>query len=236
MKKLPFNLGWERSLGQSREFWIGNTNPKEPVNLPDDYIIHLPRSSDAVGGASTGFFTGGRAVYTKEFEVSEDWLGKSVLLDIDGAFMYAEVTLNGEALGVHPYGYTPWLIDLDNAIILGETNELEIVTRCIQPNSRWYTGGGIYREVNLWVGEGCFVKPWDLFVTTSEINTESAILQISAIITNASNTTAEGDFLVTVCGQTASIPVSLSAGSTCDVALDIKIPNPKLWSLILKTV
>ena len=161
MKKIPFNLNWERVIGEKRSLWQVESNPAVQVNLPDDFIINLPRKPDSIGGAATGFFTGGRAVYTKSFDVPEEWEGKTVLLDIDGAYMNAEVTLNGEALGVHPYGYTPWQINLNNAIIPGEKNDIEIVTRCIQPDSRWYSGGGLYREINLWVGESCHIRPWD---------------------------------------------------------------------------
>ncbi|MCL1820295.1 MAG: DUF4982 domain-containing protein [Oscillospiraceae bacterium] len=230
MKKVPFNLGWERAVGGSQPFWIGNTNPKTPVNLPDDFIINMPRTPDAAGGASTGFFPGERATYTKNFDVPEDWSGKSVLLDIDGAYMSAEVTLNGEALGVHPYGYTPWQLDLDNSIIHGEPNELEIVTRCVQPNSRWYSGGGLYREVNLWVGAACHIRPWDIFVTTPEVTANRAVVRVSATLTNVSKTEAQGNFTVTVCGQTASKPATVPASGTLDVELDIELLNPKLWS------
>ena len=108
MIKIPFSLGWERAIGQSKEFWLGNDNPRVKVDLPDDFIINQPRTAEAVGGASTGYFTGGRAVYTKCFEAPAEWSDKTVVLDIDGAYMNAEVTMNGEALGVHPYGYTRW--------------------------------------------------------------------------------------------------------------------------------
>ena len=74
------------------------------MDLPDDFIINQPRTAEAVGGASTGYFPGGRAVYTKCFEAPAEWSDKTVVLDIDGAYMNAEVTMNGEALGVHPYG------------------------------------------------------------------------------------------------------------------------------------
>ena len=230
MQKVPFNMNWERSVGESREFWLGDNNPKATVNLPDDYIITTPRSPDARGGASTGFFPGGRAVYTKSFDVPESWEGQSVLLDIDGAYMNAEITLNGEALGHFPYGYTPRMIDLDNAIIAGEKNDLEIVTRCVQPNSRWYSGGGLYREVNLWVGCGCHIRPWDLFVTTPEANAKHAVVHVSAVLTNISEKEADGKFSVEVCGKSASASVSVPAKGIAKAELEMSVDNPKLWS------
>ena len=230
MKKIPLNLDWKRAIGESREFWLSDSNPQVSVNLPDDFIINMPRSSDVRGGASTGYFPGGRAVYTKFFNVPEEWTDQSVILNLDGVYMNAEVTLNGEALGVHPYGYTPWQLDLKDALIPGESNELEIVTRCIQPNSRWYSGGGIYREVNLWVGAGCHIRPWDLFVTTQEVTPERATVHISAVLTNSSKVAAQGEFSVIVCGQSALLPVSVRAESTQAIELTLEVQSPKLWS------
>lgn len=230
MKKIPLNLHWERAVGESQEYWMPNKKPKTPVHLPDDFVINLPRSKDAAGGASTGFFPGGRAVYTKKFDAPEDWTDKSVLLDIDGAYMNAEAALNGEALGVHPYGYTPWLLSLDKAIIAGEENELEIVTRCIQPNSRWYSGGGLYREVSLWVGPACHIRPWDIFVTTPSVSAEQATVHIAAALTNTSETAAQGSLEVTIGGETASASVSIPAKNTKTVELTLRLSKPKLWS------
>lgn len=70
MKKVSLNIGWERSVGESASAsWLTSGNPKVTVNLPDDYIINMPRTPDSVGGAAVGFFPGGRAVYTKSFDV-----------------------------------------------------------------------------------------------------------------------------------------------------------------------
>jgi len=230
MKKIPLNHNWERAIGDSKPFWLGDTNPKETVSLPDDFIINLPRTPDAKSGASTGFFPGGRAAYYKSFDVPASWEGKSVLLDIDGAYMNAEVTLNGENLGVHPYGYTPWQLDLNKAIIPGERNDLEIVTRCIQPNSRWYSGGGLYREVNLWVGDGCHIRPWDIFVTTPEVSPENALVHVSAVLTNTTGSEACGNFSAEICGKAATKAIKVPPNGTATIELTIEITNPKLWS------
>lgn len=230
MIKIPFSLGWERAIGQSKEFWLGNDNPRVKVDLPDDFIINQPRTAEAVGGASTGYFTGGRAVYTKCFEAPAEWSDKTVVLDIDGAYMNAEVTMNGEALGVHPYGYTPWQLDLKDAIIPGEKNELEVVTRCIQPNSRWYSGGGLYREVSLWIGEACHIRPWDIAVTTAKVRDSHAVIHIEAVVTNESEKDAQGTLQIRVGETKASLPVKVAAGSTRKMESDIEVVGPVLWS------
>ena len=230
MKRIDFNRDWKRAVGAATSFWSPNKHPVTAVNLPDDYIITLPRSADACGGASTGFFPGGRAVYTKKFDVPEDWQDRTVLLDIDGAYMNAEVNLNGEVLGVHPYGYTPWQLDLKDAMIPGEENHLEIVTRCVQPNSRWYSGGGLYRQVHLWTGPACHIRPWDLFVHSEAVTKRRALVHIDIVITNDAETPAQGTVTALLDGQKDSEAVSIPAKGTTTRRLTLSLSNPKLWS------
>ena len=235
MKKININLDWERAVGPAREFWMSDTNPRVKVDLPDDFIITMERDEDAVGGASTGFFPGGRAVYTKKYDAPECLEGKTVLLDIEGAYMMAEVTLNGEAQGTHPYGYTPWMLDVTDSFIPGETNELEIVTRCIQPNSRWYSGGGVYRDVNLWVGEPCHISPWDVYVNTVSAGTDVAVVRVEVTVTNDAADDTDGKLVLTLSRDGCNVAeaerkVSVYKKSKDTFVFDMAVSNPMLWS------
>lgn len=230
MRKITLNKGWYRSVGEIREAWMGNHTPQTVVNLPDDYIITSERNPQAAGGASTGFFDGGKAVYIKRFDVPEEWQGNTVLLDIDGAYMNAEATLNGEKLGIHPYGYTPWMLDLNPAIIPGEENELEIVTRCIQPDSRWYTGGGLYREVHLWTGCNCHIRPWDFFLTTISAGETKANINAEVTVSNQSEKEVRGTLRVTLGDVTEEKKICVNAKAKTTVKMELLIAEPKLWS------
>lgn len=230
MEQVALNRQWQRQIGESQMFWLTNTNPAEMIDLPDDYILETKRQPGARSGASSGYYAGGRATYTKRFDVPETWADKTVLLDIDGAYMQAEASLNGEALGIHPYGYTPWQIDLAGRIIFGEENVLEIITRNVQPNSRWYSGGGLYRTVKLYVAEACHIRPWDLFVTTSDVTAESALVSILATITNDGDTAASGTLTAKLGGIETSVEVAIAALSPEVYEFDLVIPDPKLWS------
>ncbi|MDR1598999.1 MAG: DUF4982 domain-containing protein [Oscillospiraceae bacterium] len=223
MKKIPLSLNWTRKLNQPK-------GDPVPVDLPDDFILNLPRVPDAVSGAACGFFTGGRAVYTKSIDVPADWSGRHALLDIDGAYMNAEVRLNGQSLGVHPYGYSPWQLNVTDALIPGEANELEITTRCVQPNSRWYSGGGLYREVSVWLGNPTRVEPWDVFAYTLEASERSAAVRVEAYITNSLDSPVSGRAYVEVGGQTISERVDLPPTSRYRVEFTVNITNPQLWS------
>lgn len=165
MKKISFSDNWTRE----RFGPIARTPAldKMEVNLPDDFIVDTPRSPEAIGAAYTGYFEGGNAYYRKEFSFPEEWREKNVFLYVDGAYMNSQVMLNTECIGKNPYGYTPFCVELTPWLL--EQNHLEIGTRCCQPNSRWYTGGGLYRQVEIWLGDSLFIHPWSVQVLTESV-------------------------------------------------------------------
>ena len=117
------------------------------IDLPHDYSIKKPR--DPNGDLLNGYFqvTNGKYVKYLNFEK-----GKHYVLDVDGAYMCTEVTLNQNLLFLHPHGYTPFLVDLTDTIIPEIDNKLEITTNPLRWSTRWYHGCGIYRDVFLWEG------------------------------------------------------------------------------------
>ena len=230
MRRIYLNENWERKIGEPKNKFNPAELKAETVNLPDDFIINGQRDPNARSGAATGFFPGERAVYKKTFSAPEEWMGQSFVLDIDGAYMNAEVKVNDEAMGVHPYGYTPWQMNLDSVMIPGEENTIEITTRCFEPNSRWYSGGGLYRQVSLWVGAPCHIKPWDAFFTTPEVSEEKSTLKLAAVITNTSSEEAEGTLTLSCGGGSVSVPVQIPAGGNCETEVELALENVKLWS------
>ncbi len=230
MKQITINNGWTRTIGDKPSRISFSQSQSSQVNLPDDFIITMERDKDTKSGASTGFFPGGRVTYSKSISVPEAWAGKCVLLDIDGAYEQAEVTFNGEPMGIHPYGYTPWQLELDDVILPGEDNDIEIVTRCFQPNSRWYSGGGLYRQVSFWVGAACHIRPWDLFLTTPKAKEDVSTLQMQAVITNTSKQETSGMLTLSCHGANTCVNVQVKAQSTSQVTVSLEVPNTKLWS------
>ena len=112
MKYASFDFDWRFQEGAGRFFMFPGGPAGEKVNLPHDYIIEKHRDPLAVSGAATGFYPGGDGCYTKDFDLPETWQDKTVLLMVDGAYMNSEVTLNGDLLNLHPYGYTAYTVDL----------------------------------------------------------------------------------------------------------------------------
>ena len=231
MQTIPFSNHWVRNT-RERMPW-DKTLQGDPVNLPDDFILNLPRSRDAVGGARVGYFPDGSATYDKEFDAPAQWQGKTVLLSIDGAYMNAQVDFNDEKLALHPYGYTPFLVDLTPYLRFDIPNRVTVTTQGTQPSSRWYSGGGLYREVSLLVGGPCYLDPRDLFLTTPVVEPDRAEVLVQAEVTNASGEARQGTWEVTLTreGQVkaqAAGEVTLSPGKT-PCSLTLPVDSPALW-------
>ncbi len=128
-----------------------------------------------------GFFGGREGFYKKFFGGME---AEHTILNIDGAYMCTRVHLNEELLEMHPYGYTPFLIDLSEKAYKDKPNKLEITTYNLQPSTRWYSGAGVYRDVYLWTGGKVRIEPWDMFITTTSIGRGSAEINVSVDISS----------------------------------------------------
>ena len=126
---------------------------EERVHLPHDAMITEPRDASCRNGVNTGFFPGGKYVYTKYWKVNPEWLEKSVRVHFEGVYQNCHVFLNAVEVGSHKYGYTPFDIDLTGKLQAGENCLRLMVDNSLEPNCRWYSGAGIYRPVQLIVEE-----------------------------------------------------------------------------------
>ena len=147
MIKTDFNKGW---------FCRCLTRPEEayPVTLPHDAMLSEPRTRESMGRENIGWYIGGDYEYTKTFFVPEDYQDKVMILEFEAVYHNAEVYVNGQKAAFRPYGYTNFYVDLKPYVKFGIEDELRVIARNTdQPNSRWYSGTGIYRAVMLYVGE-----------------------------------------------------------------------------------
>ncbi len=160
------------------------------VDLPHDWGIEGPflEGWDAeVGGGMGRLPSHGIAWYRKKLNIDPSDAGKTFYLDIDGAMSYAMVWCNGNLVGGWPYGYNSWRVDLTPYIQAGDANQLAI--RVDNPNysARWYPGGGIYRNVWLVKTGSVHVAHWGTYVTTENVTTESATINLDVTIDNKSD-------------------------------------------------
>jgi beta-galactosidase len=222
-----------------------NDSSWEKVTLPHDWAIKGPFTegpNSEVNGGMGRLPSHGVAWYRKKLDIPVTDAGKSIFLDIDGAMSYAMVWLNGYLVGGWPYGYSSWQLDLTPFIKPGGENQLSI--RLDNPNrsSRWYPGGGIYRNVWLVKTNPVHVGRFGTHITTNEVSKSSAKINLAITITNDSKKDATVEittklFTLNSEGKKAGNAVAcftalkskVSAGENAEVENSVKLENPKLW-------
>ena len=212
-------------------------DPGTEVNLPHDGMIGTPVTPDAPARADSGYFTGGQSNYTKNILFPPEWKDECVGLQFDGAMMNATVEINGSKAAHHHYGYAPFYIDLTRFAAFGKENRVTVnVNTSMQPNSRWYTGSGLYRGVRLCHGARVHIVPDGVFVYTREAAEGYAFLEARVEVENATleNRLAEVTILLSEEGgeETAArakrvIHIGGCGKETARISLHVR--NPKLW-------
>jgi beta-galactosidase len=211
------------------------------LDLPHDWGIEGPFSSAGNGGTGRLPFYG-VGWYRKKLTIPASDSGKSIFLDVDGAMSYASVWINGQLAGGWPYGYSSWRIDLTPYIKPGGVNQIAIRLDNPANSSRWYPGGGIYRNVWLVKAAPVHVGQWGTYVTTPEVSRDSASVHLKVTIENDSQQeskvtvstqifalSANGARSTTPVASIAPITVRIPPRSMATAEGDRLIINPKLW-------
>lgn len=156
------------------------------VRLPHDWSIAGPVDEAEPAGGHGGYFPTGTGWYRRQIEAPSGWAGRRVELEFEGAAMGAEVWLNGVALGRWAYGYTPFRFDLTPHLRIGERNTLSVrVDNSAQPNSRWYSGSGLYRPVWLRVTDPLHLPAGGVWATTEALSADRAQVRVRLELANA---------------------------------------------------
>lgn len=219
-EKEELNFMERRNFNREWSFWKdGREEAKKVLDLPHDAMLEEERDPELENGNATGFYPGGKYIYVKKFYGDKKYEGKSVLMEFEGVYMNSSVFLNDEKIGGWIYGYTNFYVDLTDKIRMNDENELKVIVDNSQtPNSRWYSGSGIYRDVNLYIGEKEHIIPDGVRVTTLAI--EPATVRIEVDHT---------------AGQTADVKINIYDNGEAVCAgegafWETEIENPKLWS------
>jgi len=212
------------------------------LNLPHDWGIEGPFQQE-YSGETAKLPWWGVAWYRKHLDVPASDAGKRIRLEVDGAMSYATVWLNGKFAGGWPYGYSSWQLDLTPYLKFGGDNVLAI--RLDNPNdsSRWYPGGGIYRNVWLVKTSPVHVGQWGICVTTPEVSAAAATVKIQVSLDNDTDldcaVRVENEiFELGADGSkgkaVASFPggsVKIAAHQSQSSAGQIIFKSPRLWSI-----
>jgi len=238
MHRHDLNRDWRFHRGDPPRFSLMRTAVDwRELDLPHDWSIEVGRDPDNPCGENGGYFTNGRGKYQKTFTPASEWQGKVVMIEFEGVYMNAEVTLNGHYLGRHPYGYTSFHHDLTPYLLWDQPNVLTVVVdNSNEPNSRWYAGSGIYRPVWLRVGGAVHLLPWGVYVATSEIDADSATVVVASQVKNE---TAQSQ-RVTVRSRVvdaegtqvgmAETSAEIAPDSLLKFDQSVQVAEPRLWS------
>ena len=238
-QELAADAGWKFFLGDPS----GAEAPSfadaswRAVDLPHDWSIESKPDKDNPSAGGGGFFPNGVGWYRKTFHAPANWKGKLVSVEFDGVYRDATVYLNGHRLGTHPYGYTAFTFNLTPELNFSGTNVLAVrVDNSAQPNSRWYSGSGIYRHVRVVVTDPTHVAHWGVFVTTQEATDTSAKVSVRTRVSNESSAATRLILDTTLLdkagnkiGSAQSI-LNIEAGKEDESAPEINVANPALWS------
>lgn len=210
MKPTPLLTGWTCRH-------LGDTAPGKPVTLPHDAMLAEPRTALSAGGTNTGWYEGYDYEYRRTLTVPENELADTHILEFEGVYHNAEVWLNGQKAAFRPYGYTNFYVDCAPYLHAGE-NELRVIARnADQPNSRWYSGAGIYRPVQLWTARGAHIVLNGVKIRT--LSLQPAVVEVRV------KTTAPGTVRLTV----DDLP-AMQQESDGEALFTLTLDNARLWT------
>ena len=210
MKATPLLTGWTCRH-------LGDTAPGKTVTLPHDAMLAEPRTALSAGGTNTGWYEGYDYEYRRTLTVPENELADTHILEFEGVYHNAEVWLNGQKAAFRPYGYTNFYVDCAPYLHAGE-NELRVIARnADQPNSRWYSGAGIYRPVQLWTARGAHIALNGVKIRTWSL--DPAVVEVRV------KTTAPG----TVRLMVDDLP-AVQQESDGEAVFTLTLDNARLWT------
>jgi beta-galactosidase len=236
-----FNSGWKFLLGDdslARYAKYDDTKWRK-LDLPHDWSIEGVFDEKATSTTNEGALPTGIGWYRKTFTLPASSKGKNTYIDFDGIYKNSEVWINGHYLGKRPNGYISFRYNLTPYLNYGKLNVIAVkVDNSEQPNSRWYSGSGIYR--NVWLvtaNPHHHIDQWGVQITTPKITAKEALVKISTAIDTASTGTRL--YLKTTIlddkGKKVTFDISKIAGVGYtvrgDMIIELKVPQPKLWSV-----
>lgn len=225
MRKIDFNQDWYfKRLEQDGK--------GTAVNVPHDAMCLEERNMESKGCHNIGWFEGHDYIYQKEFWIPKAYKGKKVLLEFEGVYHNAEVYVNEEKVAFRPYGYTNFFVDISERLKYDENNTISVIAKnADQPNSRWYTGAGIYRPVWMYLGDSVHILENGVKIRTAECASVEKKARLEIAITTSVPEKVEIEILneagisvYKVCGE------SKKCGENAEINLSVPIENVVLWN------
>ena len=234
-----FNFDWKFNLGDVLEAKVTSFNDENwrTLNLPHDWSVEGEFSIDNPAKPEGGALPTGIAWYRKTFTLPIEYDNKSISIEFDGIYRKSEVWINGQYLGIRPNGYVSFAYDLTDYLKYGDKENVITVKvdNSEQPNSRWYSGSGIYRNVRLVVAEKLHIAHWGTYVTTPEISKEKALVNFEITLQNDANLDKKYKVVSSIVNNEefevaqATSEESINKNSVKKQIQNLEILNPNLW-------
>lgn len=237
-QRLSMDLNWKFKLGDPANAQRPNFNDHSwrTLDVPHDWSIEGKFQKDAPTGGSGGFLPTGIGWYRKHFAMDKALNNQEAWIQFDGIYMNSDVWINGHHLGRHPYGYTSFYYDITPYLKKGENVLAVRVDNSKQPNTRWYSGSGIYRNVWLNIHRPLHINHWGVYVTTPVATADSGIVKVETHLTNDEKTVQEAQ-LVSILTDSrgkevvrTSQPFSTVSRGKQTINQTLSVTNPDRWS------
>jgi beta-galactosidase len=231
--------GWRFTLGDA----TGADQPRfddrqwRTVDLPHDWSVEGTPAENAPGGGRVGYFPTGTGWYRKTFRMPSGSGGHRAWLEFDGIYMNSDVWINGVLLGRRPYGYISFAYDVTEHLVPGVNVIAVRVDNSRQPNSRYYSGSGIYRHVWLTIVDPLHLGHWGTYITTPRADSAGADVVVRSRVENDRTAPRRG-VLRSVALDSAGrevarteTPFALAAGQKLEVEQRMQVAAPRLWAV-----
>jgi beta-galactosidase len=238
-RKVSFNADWSFHLNDSiaDKDTIGAGTKWRTLDVPHDWSIEGKFDEKSPGGYGGGSLNGGLGWYKKTFKVAAEDSTKITSITFDGVYKNSEVWVNGHYLGKRPNGYIGFQYDMSPYLNYGDKNN-EIIVKVDnskQPNSRWYSGSGIFRNVWIETTDKLHVGKWGTYITTPKVTAEKASVSIETTIKNQYKEGKKATVTTTIFKEdkkvtsvTQDITINASENQTLNQSAEVE--NPILWS------
>ena len=238
-QRLSMDPGWHFTLGDPQGAEAAKFDDRQwrKVDLPHDWSIENAPDQNAPAGGRGGFFPTGIGWYRKAFRVPAGSAGKEIWLEFDGVYQNSDVWINGFHLGKRPYGYSSFYYDVTSHLVSGVNVVAVRVDNSHQPNSRWYSGSGIYRHTWLEIVSPVHVAHWGVYLTTPVADSTHAAVTTLTSVEN-SGTASRQETLRSAVLNAAGVEVAhaetsfaVTGGGSQRVGQVIEVAKPSLWSV-----
>lgn len=236
----------ERKYNDNWKFWLEKDafalvwnipEQARDITLPHDAMLEDDAHAESRNGGNTGFRDGEVYTYVKMIDAPESYKDQTVMLKFEGVYMNAFVYVNGELAAKSPFGYTTFYVPLNDFLRYGESNEIRVQVRNgNMTNSRWYSGGGIYRDVYLLESGLTYIVPEGVQIVTEAIEEDYATICVATELKNRTHNVKIATLETVIKDKEGNVvasdvqPVTLFEGQEFTAKSRMTVDTPKLWS------